>query len=109
MKTYKLVGIGNAVVDVITHADESFLEMMGIEKGIMQLVEMERSELLYAAMKQRVQTPGGAVAKITGKEGLKFTGPAAVFDSEELALQAILNGDIVGGDIVGSDIAGAAW
>ncbi len=62
MTKYKLAGIGNAVVDVITHADDSFLEMMDIDKGIMQLVEMERSELLYAAMNERKQTPGGAVA-----------------------------------------------
>jgi dihydroxy-acid dehydratase len=42
----------------------------------------------------------GAVAKITGKEGLVFTGKAKVFDAEELALQAILNGDIVKGDVI---------
>lgn len=42
----------------------------------------------------------GAVAKITGKEGLVFTGKAKVFDAEEQALQAILNGDIVKGDVI---------
>ncbi|MCD2448792.1 dihydroxy-acid dehydratase [Methylicorpusculum oleiharenae] len=42
----------------------------------------------------------GAVAKITGKEGLVFTGTAKVFDAEELALQSILNGDIVKGDVI---------
>ena len=62
MTQYKLVGIGNAVVDVISHADDNFLEMMGIEKGIMQLIERERGEVLYAAMDDRLQTPGGAVA-----------------------------------------------
>jgi sugar/nucleoside kinase (ribokinase family) len=35
---------------------------MGITKGIMQLVERERAELLYAAMSDRVQTAGGSVA-----------------------------------------------
>jgi dihydroxy-acid dehydratase len=43
---------------------------------------------------------GGAVAKITGKEGLTFTGTAKVFDTEELALKSILNGDIVKGDVI---------
>lgn len=62
MTQYKLVGIGNAVVDVISHADDNFLDMMGIEKGIMQLIERERGEVLYAAMSDRLQTPGGAVA-----------------------------------------------
>lgn len=62
MKTYDLVGIGNAVVDVITQNDDSFLAHMGIEKGIMQLIEQDRAEVLYAAMNDRVQTPGGSVA-----------------------------------------------
>jgi sugar/nucleoside kinase (ribokinase family) len=60
--TYDVVGIGNAIVDVISHGDDSFLENMGITKGIMQLVERERAELLYAAMSDRVQTAGGSVA-----------------------------------------------
>ncbi|MGR9051760.1 MAG: dihydroxy-acid dehydratase [Gammaproteobacteria bacterium] len=44
--------------------------------------------------------PEGAVAKITGKEGLCFTGTAKVFDAEEQALKSILNGDIVKGDVI---------
>ena len=62
MKTYQVVGIGNAIVDVFSTADDSFLALMGIEKGIMQLVERERGEMLYAAMKDRRQAPGGSVA-----------------------------------------------
>ena len=44
--------------------------------------------------------PEGAVAKISGKEGLKFTGKARVFHSEELALQAILGDEIQEGDVI---------
>jgi len=44
--------------------------------------------------------PEGAVAKITGKEGLQFSGPARVFDSEEASLQAILDGEINAGDVL---------
>lgn len=44
--------------------------------------------------------PTGAVAKITGKEGMSFTGSARVFASEEESLQAILDGEIVAGDVV---------
>jgi dihydroxy-acid dehydratase len=44
--------------------------------------------------------PEGAVAKITGKEGLQFTGRARVFNSEESALPKILDGSIVKGDVV---------
>jgi sugar/nucleoside kinase (ribokinase family) len=43
-------------------ADDSFLDLMGIQKGIMQLVERERGELLYGAMTNRQQAPGGSVA-----------------------------------------------
>ena len=42
----------------------------------------------------------GAVAKITGKEGLRFTGKARVFDGEERALERILDGTVVAGDVV---------
>lgn len=61
MKNYQVVGIGNAIVDVIAQCDDSFLELMGIEKGIMQLIERERAEVLYAAMRERTQAPGGSV------------------------------------------------
>ena len=44
--------------------------------------------------------PEGAVAKISGQEGAQFTGPARVFDSEERALRAILDGKIRKGDVV---------
>ncbi|WP_395536277.1 dihydroxy-acid dehydratase [Oceanimonas smirnovii] len=44
--------------------------------------------------------PGGAVAKITGKEGLSFTGPARVFDSEEETLERILDGTVQKGDVI---------
>ncbi|MHA6326964.1 adenosine kinase [Roseivivax sp. CAU 1753] len=62
MKKYQVVGIGNAIVDVLTRSEDAFLDNMGIEKGIMQLVERERAEQLYGAMDNRVQAPGGSVA-----------------------------------------------
>lgn len=74
MTTFDVVGIGNAIVDVISPADDSFLDLMGIEKGIMQLVERKRGEMLYGAMKERVQAPGGSVANTLaglGNLGLK--------------------------------------
>jgi dihydroxy-acid dehydratase len=42
----------------------------------------------------------GAVAKITGKEGLSFTGPAKVYESEEESLHALERKEIVAGDVV---------
>ncbi len=44
--------------------------------------------------------PDGAVAKISGKEGLRFEGSARVFHSEEEALRAILDGTVTAGDVV---------
>ncbi len=44
--------------------------------------------------------PQGAVAKISGKEGTRFSGQARVFHSEELALNAILDGTVVAGDVL---------
>jgi dihydroxy-acid dehydratase len=44
--------------------------------------------------------PTGACAKISGKEGLQFTGKAIVFDSEELAMHAILDGTVKAGHVV---------
>jgi sugar/nucleoside kinase (ribokinase family) len=69
-KTYQVVGIGNAVSDVISQATDNFLDHMGIEKGIMQLVERDRAEVLYAAMEGRVETPGGSVANTLAGIGM---------------------------------------
>lgn len=44
--------------------------------------------------------PGGSVAKITGKEGFKFSGPARVYDCEENMLKALEDGKIVKGDVI---------
>lgn len=44
--------------------------------------------------------PEGAVAKITGHEGLKFTGTARCFAGEEAALAAILDGTVIAGDVI---------
>jgi len=44
--------------------------------------------------------PTGAVAKISGQEGTKFTGQARVFNSEEESMAAILDGTVVAGDVI---------
>ena len=77
MKRYTVVGIGNAIVDVISQADDGFLDRMGITRGIMQLVERERGEALYAAMRAPMQVPGGSVANTMA--GLGNLGLATAF------------------------------
>ncbi|MCQ0094167.1 adenosine kinase [Roseovarius sp. M141] len=75
MNKYQAVGIGNAVVDVICRSDDAFLGRMGIEKGIMQLIDADRGEALYGAMENRVQMAGGSVANtIAGLGALGLRG-----------------------------------
>ena len=62
MKKYQIVGIGNAVVDVIATVDHTFLDRMNIEKGVMQLIDRDRGDTLYSEMKDPTHAPGGAVA-----------------------------------------------
>lgn len=52
-------------------------------------------QILYGNLAQE-----GAVAKITGKEGVKFTGPAKVYNSEEETLRAIERKELAAGDVV---------
>ncbi len=58
--SYHVVGIGNAIVDVITTADDAFLEQHGMDKGAMTLVDEPRAEALYADMGSTTITSGGS-------------------------------------------------
>jgi sugar/nucleoside kinase (ribokinase family) len=69
MNRIEVVGIGNAIVDVLSRTDDMFLDHMGITKGIMQLIERERAETLYAAMRERTEAPGGSVANTVAGVG----------------------------------------
>ncbi|MBZ4690776.1 MAG: putative pfkB family carbohydrate kinase [Cereibacter sp.] len=62
MKKFQVVGIGNAMVDVLASADEGFLAANGIGKGIMQLIDMERAVDLYARIGPAKEISGGSAA-----------------------------------------------
>lgn len=62
MKQFQVVGIGNAMVDILAHADEAFLVANGIGKGIMQLIDMERAVDLYGRIGPAKEISGGAAA-----------------------------------------------
>ena len=47
---YDVVGIGNALVDVIAHADEGFLGDHGLVKGSMALIDIDRARQLYQSL-----------------------------------------------------------
>ncbi len=72
MKKYQVVGIGNAIVDILSHIEDDFLAANGVEKGIMQLIDTARAGELYAAMGPAREISGGSAANtIAGLAMLK--------------------------------------
>ena len=59
---FDVVGIGNALVDVLTHEDDAFLTANGLTKGAMTLIDTDRVEVLYAAMGPGIEASGGSAA-----------------------------------------------
>lgn len=59
---FDVLAIGNAIVDVISPADDGFLERHGLVKDSMDLVDIERSEAIYADMGPGVEASGGSAA-----------------------------------------------
>jgi sugar/nucleoside kinase (ribokinase family) len=59
---YDVVGIGNAIVDVIARVNEAFLGRTGVERGIMTLIDTARARTLYAAMGPAREVSGGSAA-----------------------------------------------
>jgi sugar/nucleoside kinase (ribokinase family) len=62
MQEHDVVGIGNAIVDIIAHCDDAFLSRHDQRKGSMQLVDEAAVAKLYAAMGPAVEISGGSVA-----------------------------------------------
>src|ERR1700687_4441615 len=58
--TLDVVGIGNAIVDVLAHADDGFLAAHGLAKGTMTLIDAARADALYAVMGPGVEESGGS-------------------------------------------------
>jgi len=61
-KPFQVVGIGNAMVDVLAQEDDSFLTTAGVEKGIMQLIDMDRAVDLYSRVGPAQEISGGSAA-----------------------------------------------
>lgn len=75
--TLDVVGIGNAIVDVIAQADEPFLEAEGLVKGTMALIDADRAESLYAAMGPGIEMSGGSAGNTIA--GLASLGGKAAY------------------------------
>ena len=59
---YDVLGIGNAIVDVIARAEDDFLVAQGMHKGGMALIDEARAEKIYQAMGPAVESSGGSAA-----------------------------------------------
>jgi sugar/nucleoside kinase (ribokinase family) len=59
---YDVLGIGNAIVDVIARAEDDFLVAQGMHKGTMALIDEARAQAIYAAMGSAVESSGGSAA-----------------------------------------------
>ena len=59
---FDAVGIGNAIVDVISHAEDAFLVRHGLNKGAMTLIDAAAAEAIYASMGPAIEASGGSAA-----------------------------------------------
>ena len=74
---FDVVGIGNAIVDVIAHADDAFLQSNDLAKGAMTLIDAARAETLYGKMASAIESSGGSAANTMA--GLASLGGRAGF------------------------------
>lgn len=81
---------------------ENLREVPGLAEGqqVIKPVEAPIKSTGHIRIMRGNFCPEGAVAKITGKEGLKFTGPARCYDSEEDMLRGLERGEIQKGDVI---------
>ncbi|WP_299435933.1 adenosine kinase [uncultured Rhodospira sp.] len=74
---YDVVAIGNAIVDVIAHADDAFLGRHDMHKGGMMLIDKDRAAVLYESMGPGIESSGGSAANTVA--GLASLGARAAF------------------------------
>jgi sugar/nucleoside kinase (ribokinase family) len=74
---YDVVGIGNAIVDVLAHCDEKFLSANKLGKGVMRLIDENEAERLYAKMGPAIEISGGSAANTIA--GIASLGGRAAF------------------------------
>src|SRR5712691_5005073 len=70
---YDVIGIGNAIVDVLARAEDDFLVKYGMAKGSMALIDEARAEAIYAAMGPGIEISGGSAANTI--VGVAFSTP----------------------------------
>lgn len=87
---------GKTVAENLANSEIEYPEGQDVIRPISDPIKKDSHlRILYGNV-----APGGSVAKISGKEGLSFQGRARVFESEEAAMTAILDGKIEAGDVI---------
>ena len=76
-RQYDVLGIGNAIVDVIARAEDDFLRAQGMRKGAMALIDESRARGIYDAMGPAIEISGGSAANTT--VGVASLGGRAAF------------------------------
>jgi sugar/nucleoside kinase (ribokinase family) len=74
---YDVIGIGNAIVDVLSHSDDDFLKRQKMPKGSMSLIDENRAEAIYNAMGPVIECSGGSAANTI--VGVAMLGGKAAF------------------------------
>ena len=75
--TFDVVGVGNAIVDVISTVDDDFITTHDLNKGAMTLIDADRATSLYAAMPPGIEASGGSAANTMA--GLASIGSRAAY------------------------------
>jgi sugar/nucleoside kinase (ribokinase family) len=76
-QTVQLLGISNAIVDVLSHVDEAFLDMIGAPRGSMTLIDEPRAHEIYDMMGPATEMSGGSVANTVA--GFAILGGSAAY------------------------------
>ena len=66
----QLLGISNAIVDILAHVDEAFLDKIGAPRGSMTLIDEQRAHDIYGMMGPATEMSGGSVANTVADFGI---------------------------------------
>ncbi len=94
MKRFHVVGVGNAMVDILAPVEDAFLAENGVEKGIMQLIDAPRAVALYDRMGPAREVSGGSAANTIAGLGMLGARAAYVGKVRDDQLGAIFAHDI---------------
>ena len=103
---YDVTAIGNAIVDVLAHAEDKFLVEQKLAKGAMSLIDPPTADRLYGLMNAGVEASGGSAANtIAGLAGLGGKGAFIGSNSALVAPVAVGEGAVIAaGSVITRDV-----